>query len=178
MDEINTINGVRYYKIKRSYDSRGFLYKTYSTEALLTNPLIIAESFFTLTKKGAIRGMHLQIKQAASDRVVSVIKGRIFDVLIDLRENSPSFTHINTIELSCEDVVSVFIPKGVAHGFQALDESITHYVASTNYSEELDVGVNVNSINVNWPLPNPKISDRDLSLPDLKSFLLKGYGIE
>jgi len=178
MDEINTINGVYYYKVNKYYDSRGFLCKTYNTKALLANPLVIAESFFTLTKKGAIRGMHLQIKQAASDRVVSVIKGRIFDVLIDLRENSPSFTHINTTELSCEDVVSVFIPKGVAHGFQALDESITHYVTSTNYSEELDVGVNVNSINVNWPLPDPKISDRDLSLPDLKSFLLKGYGIE
>jgi dTDP-4-dehydrorhamnose 3,5-epimerase len=178
MSQINAINGVHYYKVNKYHDSRGFLSKTYSTEALFANPLVIAESFFTLTKKGVIRGMHLQINQAASDRVISVIKGRIFDVLIDLRENSPSFTHINTIELSCEDVGSVFVPKGVAHGFQALDESITHYVASTNYSEKLDVGVNVNSINVNWPLPDPIISDRDLLLPDLKSFLLKGYGIE
>ena len=82
------------------------------------------------------------------------------------------------MELNCEDVGSVFIPKGVAHGFQALDESITHYISSKIYNKELDVGVSVNSINVNWPLPNPKISDRDLSLPDLKSFLLKEFGIE
>jgi dTDP-4-dehydrorhamnose 3,5-epimerase len=178
MNKLNPIIGVHYFKVNKSHDSRGFFCKTYSAETVLNKEMIMAESFFTLTKKGAIRGMHLQIKQGASDRLISVIKGRIFDVLIDLRENSPTFTNINIKELSCEDVGSVFIPKGVAHGFQALDESVTHYISSKIYNKELDVGVSVNSINVKWPLPNPKISDRDLSLPDLKLFLLKEFGIE
>jgi dTDP-4-dehydrorhamnose 3,5-epimerase len=178
MNQINPIIGVHYFKVKKTYDSRGFFCKTYSNCALLNKPMVIAESFFTLTNKGVIRGMHLQIKQGASDRVISVIKGRVFDVLIDLRENSPTFTNINIRELNCKDVGSVFIPKGVAHGFQALDKSITHYVSSENYHQELDVGVNVNSINVKWPLPDPQISDRDLSLPDLKTFLLEEFGVE
>lgn len=178
MKQHNPILGVHYFKVKSSYDSRGCFFKTFSNDVLLDNPLVIAETFFTTTKKGAIRGMHLQIKQGASDRLISVIKGRIFDVLIDLRVNSPTFTKISINELSCENVGSVFVPKGVAHGFQALDDSITHYISSEIYNRELDVGVNVNSIDVSWPLSDPKISERDLSMPDLKSFLLKEYGID
>ena len=176
MDQLNPIDGVQYFKVNKSHDSRGFFCKTYSNDAVSAKPMSVAESFFTFTRKGVIRGMHLQIKQSASDRVVSVIKGRIYDVLVDLRENSTTFTAINIRELNCKDVGSVFIPSGVAHGFQALDESITHYISSKTYNKELDVGVSVNSINVEWPLPNPKISDRDLSLPDLKSFLLNEFG--
>ena len=83
MNKRSPIIGVHYFKVNKSHDSRGFFCKTYSIETNLNKEMIMAESFFTLTKKGAIRGMHLQIKQGASDRVISVIKGRIFDVLID-----------------------------------------------------------------------------------------------
>lgn len=178
MNQLNPIIGVHYFKVNKYHDSRGYFCKTFCNDTLLDNSLVIAESFFTFSNRGAIRGMHLQTKQAASDRLISVIKGRIFDVLIDLRENSPTFTNLSINELSCEDVGSVFVPNGVAHGFQALEESITHYISSKKYDKELDTGVNVNSINVKWPLPNPKISERDLSLPDLRSFLLQEFGVE
>jgi dTDP-4-dehydrorhamnose 3,5-epimerase len=175
MIDPNMITGVRYYHIKKIKDERGFFCKTFVNDLISEKSVFVNESFYTLSKIGTIRGMHLQVGPFANDRIVSVIKGNIFDVLIDLRQDSLTFKKICIKRLSCSEIGSVFIPKGVAHGFQALDESITHYISSQPYKKEFDLGVNIDSVGVNWPLKNYEISNRDRKLPDINKFLLSQF---
>jgi dTDP-4-dehydrorhamnose 3,5-epimerase len=71
--------------------------------------------------------------------------------------------------MSSDGFGTVFVPKGVAHGFQALEDTVIYYISSSAYNKEFDVGININSFNINWPLINPIISTRDLLLPHLST---------
>ena len=166
--KLNQIEGVKYFPFKSISDKRGNLCKTFSCSWLNLNEFIIAESFFSSSFKGVTRGMHLQWGEFANDRIVTIISGKIFDVLIDLRETSRTYGLINLTEMSSEQVGGLYIPKGVAHGFQALENSITHYVSSKIYNKEFDGGVNIDSLNIEWPIKEKIMSSRDKNLPYFK----------
>jgi len=122
------------------------------------------------SKKGVTRGMHLQIGKSASWRLVSVVQGQIFDVLHDLRIGSKTEKSTISQVMSADAVSSVLIPPGVAHGFQAITDCIILYQSSKHYIAELDSGINLDSIDVEWPI-NPKlISERDRNLPMHKNW--------
>lgn len=127
--------------------------------------------FLTTSIKGVTRGMHLQIGDSENWKIISVIEGYVFDVLVDVRKNSKSFLGINKHFL--ESGMSLLLPPGVAHGFQAIESSTLLYLSSKSRVEGLDVGFNVQSLPIDWPLNFEIQSERDIHLPSLNLFLSK-----
>lgn len=116
--------------------------------------------------KGSLRGMHFQRQPAAEAKLVSCPVGRAYDVAVDLRTGSPTFLKWAAVEI--DEATSIYIPKGCAHGFQALSDEIhLIYQHSAPYSPESEGGVRFDdpAIGIEWPLPLGTISDRDRSFP-------------
>jgi dTDP-4-dehydrorhamnose 3,5-epimerase len=115
-------------------------------------------------KKGTLRGMHFQLNQFAEVKLVRCIRGSIYDVIIDLRENSPTLLKWFGYELSSENKTMLYIPKGFAHGFQTLeDDSEVLYCHSEFYKPGSESGLRYDdpSLNIDWPLTVDFISERD-----------------
>ncbi len=124
-------------------------------------------------KKGTIRGMHLQKEPFAEAKLITCIKGRIWDVCIDLRKNSPSFGKWFQITLSEELNNALFIPEGFAHGFQSLEDNIKMiYIHSKKWSKSHETGINCqdNDLKIPWPIDRYNLSMRDKKLPSLKCY--------
>lgn len=153
-------------------DSRGDFTKLFHGETLLAQGIafIPAESFITRSKRGVLRGMHFQVDIAAHDKLVSCIKGRVLDVIVDVRPDSPHFNKPYSIELSESRHTAVLIGKGYAHGFLSMSEdSWMTYYTSTIHCPALDRGVLWSSLAIDWPCHDPIISERDKQHPDINS---------
>ena len=121
-----------------------------------------AESFLTRSRSNVLRGMHYQTGIASHDKLVSCVKGRVLDVIVDVRPESSHFNKPYSIELSESSNTLVFIGKGYAHGFLSIDDdSWMMYFTSTVHCPDLDKGVLWSSINFEWPIERPVISKRD-----------------
>ena len=124
------------------------------------------------SKKKVIRGLHLQTKNSQG-KFISVIKGKIFDVVVDLRKNSKTFgKHISTI-ISEKNSKSIFIPPGFAHGFCALSSENYVVYSCTEYREKkYEVGIKYNDkdLNIRWPIKKPIISEKDKNNLSFKQF--------
>ena len=152
-------------------DHRGDFTKLFHTESLLAQaiPFTPAESFLTRSNAGVLRGMHFQVGEAAHDKLVTCIKGRVLDVVVDVRSDSPHFNKPFAIELTDSSNTALMIGKGYAHGFFTLvDDSWMLYSTSTVHSTSLDRGVLWNSINFNWPSVQPILSERDGLHPSIQ----------
>lgn len=131
-----------------------------------------AEEFFTISKKHVLRGMHFQVPPKAQHKVIYCIRGRVLDVLFDLRIGSPTYMKSESKELTGNQPILIYIPPGIAHGFLSLDEdSILLYKVSEGYSRELDQGFRWNSFDYKWPIKTPITSERDNGLPLLSDFV-------
>ncbi len=154
-------------------DDRGLFVKTFNKD-LFTNKDLefsIRESYFSVSKKNVIRGMHFQLPPHDHEKLVYVPKGSIIDVVLDLRKNSKSFKKFLSIELSAENRKSIFIPKGLAHGFMSLKEdTITVYNVGTEYDSKSDFGIKYDSFGFDWEVENPIISNRDLQFDAVNEF--------
>jgi len=157
--------GVEYYSSFLYEDKRGKFEKFFSQEWTDLTEVAAKEIFVSESKVGTIRGMHLQVRENANARIISVLEGSVFDVVIDLRSESPTYKQVYSKILSPRTLSTVLVPKGVAHGFQALENSKMLYISSATYDPINDVGVNPISISVNWPLSDYILSDRDEHLP-------------
>jgi len=171
----NTIAGVRFGRAMLHEDERGNLVKFLGSNALESLPFEICEVFSSESKAGVVRGMHLQTGQSSNWKVVAVLSGSIYDVLLDLRRshgggNARRFDVVSNY-MNSESGDFVIIPPGVAHGFQAQTESKILYLSSARNVSREDTGINPLSFGLNWPIGISHISTRDLSLPSLESFL-------
>ena len=122
------------------------------------------------SKKNVLRGLHLQ-KKFQQDKLVSVIKGKIFDVAVDLRKKSKTYGKQYSIILSDKNSTSFYIPSGFAHGFCGLESDNIVFYGCTNYrSKNNEVGIvwNDNKLKIKWPVKNPIVSKKDKKL---KTFL-------
>lgn len=127
----------------------------------------VKEVFFNRSKRGVIRGFHLQWPPAGHAKLVACLSGSFCDVLLDLREDSPTYKDFAMQVLSPGKYV--YMPNGVAHAFQALDDmSVMLYATTSDHNPELDGGVNPLTCGVPWPIVDFTISDRDRALPSLK----------
>ena len=154
-------------------DERGLFSKYYINSFFRKNnmDIILSESFYSNSKKNVIRGMHFQIPPYNQAKLITVIKGTIVDVIVDLRKNSRSYKSYITVELDSEKNNSIFIPTGFAHGFGVLSkEAITNYMVTSEHSIEHDKGIIYNSFGFNWPISKPIISKRDYSFPSIDDF--------
>lgn len=154
-------------------DERGFFVKTFNQSALKESDisLEIRESYFSISQKNVIRGMHFQLPPHDHDKLVFVPVGGIIDVVVDLRKNSATYKQFLSVELTASNKRSLFIPRGLAHGFKSLvDGTITVYNVSSEYSKKADTGIHYSSFGFDWQLTNPIISKRDKEFQDLKVF--------
>ena len=148
-------------------DPRGFLSRFYCIEAFAEAGIniIVNQINQTLTKyKGTARGLHFQHPPYAETKLVSCLRGEVFDIAVDLRRDSPTFLHSHGEILSAENRRSLLIPEGCAHGFQALTNNCELiYLHTAPYHPEAEGALNVADprLHIVWPLPVTDISDRD-----------------
>jgi len=148
-------------------DERGYFMRTFCKEELKNHHLDfnIVQVNQTSTKKGGtIRGMHFQKSPKAEDKIVQCLRGAVYDVAIDLREDSLTYGQWIAEELTENNKKLFLIPKGFAHGFQALtDNCELQYFMSEYYSPEYASGVRWDDpiFNIKWPIKNPALSERD-----------------
>ena len=148
--------------IKRSsyFDNRGFLRELFEQKKFKKKFIF---DYFSVSKKNVIRGLHLQHKKPQA-KIISVISGRIFDVVLDCRKNSKTFGKHFTINISSKDNVSLYIPEGFAHGFCSLvNKTILHYRNSNYRNQKYETGIlwKDRDLNIKWPVKNPLMSLRD-----------------
>jgi dTDP-4-dehydrorhamnose 3,5-epimerase len=157
-------------------DSRGFFLETYQAARYLEAG--ITETFVqdnqSRSVKGVLRGMHFQVKRPQA-QLVTVIRGCVFDVGVDLRLNSPTFGQWFGIELHDKGPRQVYMAPGFAHGFCVLSEwADLHYKVSRNYDAADESGLHWNDIDVgvSWPIDKPTVTARDASYLKLKELAL------
>lgn len=131
----------------------------------------LQESYFSLSFKDVIRGMHFQLPPHDHAKIVYCPQGSILDVIVDLRKGSATYGQYYAAELSADNHLAYYIPKGFAHGFKALnDNAMTYYLVSSEYSREHDTGIRYDSFGFDWECAMPVLSERDLSFSTLQSF--------
>lgn len=154
-------------------DDRGLFVKTFNKNAFEKEDLniTIRESYFSISNTNVIRGMHFQLPPDDHEKLVYVPKGKIIDVVVDLRKNSSTYQQHISIELSSANKKSIFIPKGLAHGFKSLeDDTITVYNVATEYNPDSDAGIRFDSFGFDWQIENPILSKRDREFQALQEF--------
>lgn len=165
-------------------DGRGCFTKDYSREIFEMNQIdhYLAEVFYTTSYKGVIRALHFQrVKQ--QPKLVRCIYGHIYDVVVDLRKNSPTFEKWMSFDLSGEKHNEVLIPSGCAHGYLVLEDSIVSYKCGEKFYSEYDDGIIWNDprLGIEWPvgevggIGNIILSDKDKNLQTYEEFI-QTYG--
>lgn len=154
-------------------DSRGKFNKMFVFSKLqdLNIEFNIKESYLNSSKKDVIRGMHFQNPPYDHQKLVSCIGGKVLDVFLDIRKNSKTFGKFQSVELKESDNLMVYLPKGIAHGFLALeDNSKLLYYTDSEYKRDYDTGIRWDSFGFDWNIVSPIISKRDLSFILFKDF--------
>jgi dTDP-4-dehydrorhamnose 3,5-epimerase len=154
-------------------DERGTFVKTFNKQSFENNVLHfeIRESYFSISKKDVIRGMHFQLPPSDHEKLVYVPFGSILDVVVDLRKKSLTYKKFISIELSAENRKSIFIPKGLAHGFKSMeDNTITVYNVGTEYDSKSDQGIKFDSFGFDWQTNEVIMSSRDKEFMSLDCF--------
>ena len=157
-------------------DSRGYFVETFRQDKLeefLGFKVNFCQDNESKSSKGVLRGLHYQLAPAAQTKLVRVIQGRVLDVAVDIRKNSPTFGEHVAIELSAENKRQLFVPRGFAHGFIVLeDDTVFAYKVDNYYSPENDRGILFNdaTLGIDWMLESNmlNLSDKDKVLPSLQ----------
>ncbi len=154
-------------------DARGTFQKCFH-EGLFASAGIeftLRESYFSRSAKGVIRGMHFQTPPAQHAKIVWCPAGKILDVALDLRKNSPTYGQAFSQELSEENHRAFYLPEGFAHGFKALTEgALTFYLVSSVHSPAHDAGIRWDSFGFDWGADVPVLSERDKGFGELADF--------
>lgn len=131
----------------------------------------VKEVYYSRSNKNVIRGMHFQLPPYEHNKIVHVIKGKVKDIILDLRKNSNTYGKYIEVDLSEDEKKAIYIPKGCAHGFVSLvDGSCMLYLVSSEYNKEADSGILWNSFGYEWNIENPIISERDKKLISYSEF--------
>lgn len=158
-------------------DNRGYLSKSFEKEIFAQHKIYLDpfEELNSYSHKGVLRGLHFQRKYS-QDKLVRVLNGAVYDVAVDLREGSATFGQWQGFYLSAENRQMLYIPKGFAHGFLALEEgTLFSYLCGDRYDPDSDGGIlwNDPDLNVQWPLEQVEkviVSEKDQALPTFSQF--------
>ncbi len=150
-------------------DERGYFFESFNAERFLAETgveVTFVQDNESLSKRGTLRGLHFQREPHAQAKLVRVVRGRVLDVAVDIRKESPTFGRYVAVELSGENHRQMFIPKGFAHGYIALeDDTVFQYKCDEYYHPEVESGIAWNDpqIGIEWPLSENEItlSDKD-----------------
>ena len=159
-------------------DERGYFYESFN-EKVFNSLTGIKENFIqdnqSYSSKGTLRGLHFQTGDAAQAKLVRVTRGSAYDVAVDLRPDSPTFKHWYGVELSEENHLQFFIPRGFAHAFLALEDcTVFQYKVDNYYSSVNDGGIiwNDEELAIDWPELKLELSEKDKNLPKLNQLNL------
>lgn len=155
-------------------DNRGYFLENFNELIFYNNGIKtkFIQDNFSFSKKNVLRGLHFQKNPKPQAKLVSVLKGEIFDVAVDLRKNSSTYLKWVSEKLSSTNHRSLYIPEGFAHGFCVLsNDALVMYKVNSNFSSELDSGIMWNDpeLNISWPISEPILSKKDQNLPILKN---------
>lgn len=166
-------DGIKCLQLEEFTDIRGSFIKTCkrSDMASLGINTDFKESYFSVSKKDVIRGMHFQNPPHHHEKLVFVIKGHVTDVVLDLRKFSPRYGKFRSFELSDSNRQALFIPKGFAHGFVSREENtVMYYFVETEHAPSHDAGIAWDSFGCSWDVETPIISQRDQDHVTLAKF--------
>lgn len=181
MLDVRSLNLVGLFEIRpeRFGDERGYFSEVWSRKAMSAagfNIDWVQDNHSYSAARGVLRGLHFQDAPAAQDKLVRVTRGAVFDVAVDIRRSSPTFSHWAGVVLSAEKWNQLLIPKGFAHGFVTLEENTeVQYKVSAPYCTNLDRTIRYDdpAIGINWPNVGVKLmlSDKDRRAPLLSEIL-------
>jgi dTDP-4-dehydrorhamnose 3,5-epimerase len=158
-------------------DDRGWFYEFYKDQEFTKHNISIkfVQENKSFSKKGVVRGLHLQLPPFEQAKLVSVMSGRVLDVVVDVRKGSNTFGQSYNCVLDAELQNMLFIPEGFAHGFAALEDSVFFYKCSSHYHRESESGIlwNDPDLKINWQIDNPILSEKDTQLSTLNELLRK-----
>ena len=161
--------------LERHEDARGFFARSFCQEEFAAHGLkpLIAQSNLSFTaKSGTVRGMHFQYPPSEESKLVCCIRGAVWDVIVDLRPESPTYLRDVAVELDEGSLRALYVPERFAHGHQTLrDDSLLSYQMGAPYTPSNEGGLRYDdpALGLTWPLPVTEISDKDLSLPAYSS---------
>jgi len=149
-------------------DQRGYFFESYNKKLYAENG--ISDNFVqdnqSFSSYGVVRGLHYQLNPFAQSKLVRVLQGKIFDVAVDLRKDSPTFGQWFGVELSSENFLQLYIPRGFAHGFSVLSEiAVVFYKCDNYYAPDYEEGILFDDpvLNIDWKVPIEKVivSEKD-----------------
>ena len=160
------LNGAKLIEPDVFKDSRGSFYESFNQAKLR---MVLGEVSFvqdneSISEKNVLRGLHFQKKPYSQGKLVRVISGSVLDVIVDLRQDSPSYGQHESVILSGENMLMLWVPPGFAHGFLTLeDDTLFFYKVSNYYNKESEVCLKWDdkSLGIDWGCESPKISDKD-----------------
>ncbi|MCF2442468.1 dTDP-4-dehydrorhamnose 3,5-epimerase [Dyadobacter sp. CY345] len=158
-------------------DDRGFFFESYNEEVFekLGLPTNFVQDNQSFSIKGVVRGLHFQNAPFAQGKLVRVISGRVLDVAVDIRPDSPTFGKHEVFELRSDTNNMAYIPEGFAHGFVALEDSVFSYKCTNVYNKGAESGLlwNDPELGIDWGVTNPIVSEKDVILPTFKTLFEK-----
>lgn len=169
------IAGVYKVELESHSDKRGHLAEAFVAAQFKQIPLTIDRCIISHSdKNGTIRGMHYQVYPKSQIKLVYCIKGRVLDVAVDVRRESPTYRQYVAIELTEDNKTGIYVPEMCAHGWQALtDDAKIMYLVQGDYSPADECGLRYDdpSVGIKWPLPIIIVSDKDLNWPLLNNII-------
>jgi len=158
-------------------DKRGYFLESYNKqkfEELIGKTVDFVQDNESFSSKGVLRGLHYQLGEHAQAKLVRVIQGKVLDVAVDLRKESPTFGQHVAVEISAENKKQLFVPRGFAHGFIVLSDTATFlYKCDNLYNKASEGGIIYNdpNLNIDWKLSSESfiVSEKDALLPTLEN---------
>ncbi len=147
-------------------DNRGYFYESYNEKRFFDAGLTMkfVQDNESMSQKDVVRGLHFQLPPYSQGKLIRVIQGEVMDVAVDLRKNSPTYGKHYSIVLSSENKLMFYIPEGFAHGFKTMkDNTIFSYKCTNLYNKASESGIiwNDDSLQIDWNIENPILSDKD-----------------
>jgi dTDP-4-dehydrorhamnose 3,5-epimerase len=169
------LSGAYLISLEPRVDGRGSFARTYCSQEFADHGMnfeIKQTNICYNNEAGIVRGMHFQRAPHAETKLVRCIRGSIFDVIVDLREDSTTFGQVYCVELTEANGLLLVVPEGFAHGYQVLEAGSTvSYMVSSEYSPHAEAGLRYDdpALNIKWPLPVGDVSEKDARWPSLKT---------
>ena len=156
-------------------DNRGWFYEFYKETSLKSAGIDtrFPQENLSFSTKGVIRGLHFQRPPYAQAKLVTVLSGSVMDIVVDIRPKSPTFGKVYQCKLDSIRRNMLFVPEGFAHGFAALEDAMFYYKCSNVYNKTSESGIvwNDPQLNIQWPVSEPLVSDKDKVLPSFEELL-------
>jgi dTDP-4-dehydrorhamnose 3,5-epimerase len=159
------------------HDKRGWFFEFYKEVPFNQQGITykFTQENISFSQKGVVRGLHFQQSPWQQAKLVSVLQGKVFDVVVDLRKNSPTFGKTFSCILDSTRHNMLMVPEGFAHGFAALEDSLFLYKSSNIYNRDFESGIvwNDPDLKIEWPFGNPVLSEKDEKLDTFQELLRK-----